>query len=91
MAGAPSCDSDSDGYGNPCDGDFDNSGFVTVSDFTPIFMDAFTAGVDSGKGEDMDCSTFVTVSDFTPLFMDQFTAGVPGPSGLACAGTIPCP
>jgi hypothetical protein len=85
------CDSDSDGYGNPCDGDFNQDGFVTGVDFSPVFLAAFAAGVDSGAGEDMNCDNFVTGVDFSPSFLNQFAAGVPGPSGLACAGTAPCP
>lgn len=97
-AGAAGCDTDNDGYGNACDADFDNSGFVNAGDFVaPYFMTDFTSGppaVDSGMGSDMDCSGFVNAGDFVPpYFMTQFTSGppaVPGPSGLACAGTVGC-
>ena len=51
-------DSDSDGYGNRCDTDYDNNGAAGSADFN--------------------------------FFRSRFE-NPPGPSGLACAGTIPCP
>lgn len=80
------CDTDGDGYGNACDGDLDNTGFVNAEDFSTFFIPDFEEGVDSGVGSDMDCSGFVTATDFNGLFIPQFAKGVPGPSGLACAG-----
>lgn len=84
------CDTDQDGYGNACDGDFDNSQTVLPSDFTGIFIPDFTATTDSGVGTDMDCSGSVNPTDFTGFFIPQFTATAPGPSGLSCAGSTPC-
>jgi hypothetical protein len=84
------CDTDQDGYGNYCDGDFDNDYFTIPFDFG-IFNNDFTGtGYDSGVGTDMDCDGFVIPFDFG-LFNAQFTStGVPGPSGLSCRGTVPC-
>jgi|KNS7NT10metaT_FD_contig_91_310486_length_1587_multi_9_in_0_out_0_1 hypothetical protein len=84
------CDTDQDGYGNPCDGDFDQSNTVLASDFTGAFLADFGTGTDSGVGTDMDCSGGVLASDFTGPFLTQFGQGAPGPSGLPCAGTVPC-
>jgi len=91
-----SCDTDQDGYGNPCDGDFDQNFTVNAIDFTNFFVPAFKSTKDKGQGEDMDCNGTVNAIDFTSFFVPQFK-GVfnggtpkPGPSGLACAGTIPC-
>jgi hypothetical protein len=84
------CDTDQDGYGNFCDGDFDNDGFTIPFDFDIFNTDFTSTGVDSGVGTDMDCDTYVIPFDFD-LFNGQFTStGVPGPSGLSCAGTVPC-
>jgi len=70
--------SDGDAFGDACDADFNNDGFVTGLDFTPFFA-AFVAGVPTpGNSEDANCDGFVTGLDFTPWFA-QFTAGVPGP------------
>ena len=92
------CDDDMDGYGNACDGDFDQSNTVLPSDFTGIFLVDFPTGEDtttSGtmvvEGTDMDCDGNVFPSDFTGYFLPQFSQGAPGPSGLPCAGTVPCP
>lgn len=89
------CDTDMDGYGNACDGDFDQGGSprVGANDFTGFFLPDFGVGTDSGTGTNMDCggSPAVGANDFTVFFLPQFTLGVPGPSGLACAGSIPCP
>jgi hypothetical protein len=84
------CDTDNDGYGNRCDGDFDQDMFVLPSDFS-IWVSDFGTGYDtSGTGTDMDCDGYVLPSDFT-IWNSYFTgSGSPGPSGLYCAGTIPC-
>jgi len=96
-AGAAGCDSDLDGYGNVCDGDFDNSLTVDGADFSPIFLADFASGSMSlnsssnPNGSDMNCDGSVDGADFNPAFLNQFVAGTPGPSGLACAGSgTPC-
>jgi len=77
-------DTDVDGYGNICDPDWDNSGGVDGIDFG-LFVGAFNtadANIDvtgDGNVDGIDFGVFVA------YFND-----VPGPSGLACAGTIPC-
>ena len=88
--GALGCDTDDDGYGNACDGDFDQSNTVNANDFTNHFSASFKSGVPSATGTDMDCSGIVNANDFTNKFAPQFKAGKPGPSGLHCAGTVPC-
>jgi len=91
--GPLSCDTDLDGYGNACDGDFNNDGSVDAgSDFSEIFLPDFNLGRDaSGTGTDMDCNGRVEVEpDFSTAFLSQFAAGAPGPSGFACAGAVPC-
>jgi hypothetical protein len=90
-AGVASCDTDQDGYGNPCDGDFDGDNVTGLVDFTAAFIPEFVAGVDSGIGTDMDCDTVVGLVDFTVYFIPNFVFGFPGPSGLACAGAPTCP
>jgi hypothetical protein len=84
------CDSDDDGYGNYCDGDFNQSNSVNATDFTLHFLPAFKTGTPSATGTDMNCSGNVNATDFTQRFLPQFKSGKPGPSGLHCAGTIPC-
>jgi hypothetical protein len=84
------CDTDNDGYGNRCDGDFDEDNFVFPPDFTIFAADFTGGGTDGGTGTDMDCDGYVFPSDFT-IFQSYFVgSGSPGPSGLHCAGTVPC-
>ncbi|MBW2444528.1 MAG: hypothetical protein JRG83_01245 [Deltaproteobacteria bacterium] len=73
-------DTDADGYGNPCDCDFDNDGSCNIADFS-IFLTAFQNQVDSGAGSDMNADGTVNIEDFG-LFLSGFQASVPGPSGL---------
>ena len=83
------CDSDMDGYGNACDADMKQDGTVGVPDFA-VFSSAFgETGLPGFSEADMNCDGTVGMPDF-PIYAEQF-GGPPGPSGLACAGTIPCP
>jgi len=89
------CDTDGDGYGNFCDGDFNQTLSVTSGDFNPVFLADFAPpGTDSGVGTDMNCNGAVTSGDFNPTFLSTFAPpGTVGPSGLSCAGaaTQSCP
>lgn len=88
------CDSDNDGYGNPCDPDFDQNKIVNSTDFGMYFIPAYN-GTDPApwpEGMDMDCNGIVNSTDNSGYFAPIYTgSGVPGPSGLGCAGTVPCP
>jgi len=84
---AAPCDTDQDGYGNVCDGDFNQSNTTTSADYSMFFVPA----TDLARGLDMNCSGGApTAADYTMFFIPNSTLGSPGPSGLACAGTIPC-
>ena len=85
------CDTDEDGYGNVCDADFDQNLSVTAADFNSKFVPDFSTGNDSGYGTDMDCNGSVGATDFNNYYVPNFNYGKPGPSGLDCAGTVPCP
>jgi len=80
-------DPDLDGYGNRCDGDFDQDGDTDQADAD--FFSANCAGVTAPPICDLteDGSTG-SIGDFG-AFGSLFGAP-PGPSGLACAGTVPC-
>jgi hypothetical protein len=84
------CDTDQDGYGNVCDGDFNQTNSVTSADYSMFFVPDLGTGKDSGKGTDMSCGAGVTAADYSMFFVPQLGLGKPGPSGLGCAGTIPC-
>ena len=81
-------DTNQDGYGNACDPDYDNNGATTTTDFN-VFFQAFTGT--PNPDADHDCNGATTTVDFT-LYFTYFAAPTApaGPSGLACAGTIPC-
>lgn len=85
-----SCDRDQDGFGNICDGDFDQSLTVTAADFIGFFIPSFKSGVPSPTGTDMDCNGAVTATDYIMYFLPAFKTGFVGPSGLYCAGAVPC-
>jgi hypothetical protein len=80
------CDTDQDGYGNACDGDVNNDGTTDVADYTDI--DNNILGT-SPPGADTDCNGVIDVGDYPRV--DNNILNPPGPSGLACAGTAPCP
>lgn len=82
-------DADNNGIGNACDGDFNDDGVVDAFDVAPFTAD-LGVGADSGIGSDMNCDGAVDAFDVSP-FVAQLNQGVPGPSGLPCAGTSPCP
>jgi hypothetical protein len=87
------CDTDTDGYGNVCDADFDQNFSVLGTDYTMFFVPAFKGG-STARGQDMDCNGAVLGSDYTMFFVPKFKGllggAIPGPSGLSCAGTPGC-
>jgi hypothetical protein len=92
------CDTDVDGYGNVCDGDFNQDFSVNPTDFGMFFVPAFK-GLDPApwpQGMDMNCDNSVNPTDFGMFFVPKFKnvpavgGNKPGPSGLSCAGTAGC-
>lgn len=70
-------DTDGDGYGNICDPDFDNNGFINAADLAYLKTNFFTSDPDA----DLDGNGFVNAADLAILKQMFFSA--PGPSGLA--------
>lgn len=86
--GCNQTDVDLDGYGNTCDADVDQDFATTTLDFSR-FLTEFTV-LPPFPTMDLDCDGNVTTIDFS-IFLAQFQSGQgPGPSGLPCAGTVPC-
>jgi len=83
------CDTDQDGYGNFCDCDLNNDGGCGAPDFGLFGASFGSAGAPGFSAADMNCDGGVGAPDFG-RFGSGF-GGPPGPSGLACAGTVPCP
>jgi hypothetical protein len=82
-------DTDTDGYGNGCDGDFNLDGVVDFQDI-PQFLGDLGVASDTGIGSDQNCDGVVDFQDI-PFFLIQLGYASPGPSGLPCAGSVPCP
>jgi hypothetical protein len=91
VANQTQLDSDQDGYGNACDADYNNDGVVGTSDFSTL-RNAFGSTQGSGNWDpqlDANGDGVIGTADFTLL---RAAFGIPpGPSGLACAGSVPCP
>jgi hypothetical protein len=86
-----SCDSqldgDCDGYGNPCDSDFNNDGGVGLDDVSALLQAAGIVSADPNY--DVNCDGAAGLDDVAYVLADAATPDIPF-SGLACAGTIPC-
>ena len=81
-------DPDLDGYGNRCDGDFDQDGDTDQddTDFYSFNCMVSTAPPICDLNEDGSTGDVADLIAFAGLI-----GAPPGPSGLACAGTVPCP
>jgi uncharacterized repeat protein (TIGR01451 family) len=79
---ASQCDSDGDNYGNACDGDFDNSGFVNYGDLAALKQGFFGPSEPPDYSElDMNCDGAINMTDLGSF--KQAFGLPPGPSGLA--------
>lgn len=91
VVNADQLDTDADGYGNACDVDLDGDGVVGLSDFNRFRLSfgrvAGAPGFDASA--DFNGDGTIGLSDFNVLRLGF--GSPPGPSGLGCAGTVPCP
>lgn len=84
-------DANQDGYGNACDADFNDDGTVDGPDWLQL-ASAFGATIGNpGYATGLDTNGDGAIGAAELLFLGASFAGAPGPSGLACTGTIPCP
>jgi hypothetical protein len=84
----PQCDTDTDGYGNACDCDVNGDGVCGNPDYAPIGA-SFGQPASANPAADVNCDGVIGNPDYAPIGANF--GGVPGPSGLSCAGTAPCP
>ena len=77
-------DADGDGFGNACDADLTNDGIVNFADLTRLKATFFSPD----PLADLNGDGLVNFIDRAIMKKAFFTK--PGPSGLACAGTILC-
>ena len=84
-------DSDRDGYGNACDADYDGDGRVGLRDFLTLgrAWGATTGSPAYVAAHDADGDGPIGLPEL--LLLGRAFGGPPGPSGLACAGSAPCP
>lgn len=93
LAATNSCDAqqdaDMDGFGNGCDSDINNDGGPGGFDISYIFA-AFRE-VSTNPVFDLNCDGAVGLDDVSKAWYDLVYYTIPGPSGLVCAGDVPCP
>jgi len=82
-------DSNADGYGNLCDPDIDNDGVVGGSDLG-LLKAVFLATVPPAS-PDVDFNSDGVIGGADLGVLKSLFLAPPGPSGLGCAGTPPCP
>jgi hypothetical protein len=84
-------DTDADGYGNACDADYDGDGLVGGSDRAALGAAFAARSGDARYDADLDCDGDGAIGGPEILLLGSTFGDAPGPSGLACAGTPPCP
>jgi hypothetical protein len=84
------CDVDQDGYGNFCDGDWNGDGFVGGEEWGFATLLEMSFGKSGSYVTDYDCDGVVGIPDWA-IFWERMVGRPVGPSGLSCAGTVPCP
>ncbi|HZO10340.1 MAG TPA: thrombospondin type 3 repeat-containing protein, partial [Myxococcota bacterium] len=84
-------DSDRDGYGNACDADYDGDGRVGIADFLALGrrFGATTGSAAYAAAFDADGDGAIGLREL--LLLGASFGRPPGPSGLLCAGSVPCP
>jgi len=82
VANPSQCDSDADNYGNACDGDFNNSGFVNYGDLAMLKQGFFGPSEPPTYSQlDMNCDGAINMTDLGTF--KQVFGLPPGPSGAA--------
>jgi len=90
IANADQADADQDGYGQLCDGDFNNDGKVQLEDFVTFKATYLKNAPSYDEQADFNCDGKVQLTDFV-TFKSMYL-GVPGASGQMCAGVkTACP
>ena len=81
-------DSDQDGYGNHCDTDHSNDGATGMDDW--YLFRKFALGT-YDPVYDYDCDGLIGFYEIDRIRYELRDFTIVGPSGLSCAGTVPCP
>jgi len=91
VANQTQLDSDRDGYGNACDADYNDDGVVGTLDFMRLRHAFGTTADSAGWDAQLDANGDGVIGSFEMNLMRDSFGAPPGPSGLACAGSAPCP
>jgi len=91
VANASQLDTNEDGYGNACDADYNNDGVVGTQDFVILSLAYGTTSGETNFDEDVDADGGGDIGIEEFALLSNSWGNPPGPSGLACAGSIPCP
>jgi hypothetical protein len=84
-------DTNQDGYGNACDADYDGDGAVGLSDYMRLGAAFGKRTGAPGYDADLDADGDGAIGMLEFLRLGRSFGRAPGPSGLLCAGSIPCP
>jgi hypothetical protein len=84
-------DTNLDGYGNACDADYTDDGVVGAPDFLQFAPKFGSASPNPLYDPEFDANGDGVIGAAEFLLLGRSFGGAPGPSGLACAGVIPCP
>jgi hypothetical protein len=84
-------DTNQDGYGNACDADWDDDGLVGGGDYLALGMAFGAVSPDPRYDPDLDSTGDGAIGGPEYLLLGMSFGEPPGPSGLTCAGTPPCP
>ena len=84
-------DSDEDGFGNMCDADYDNNAFVNYWDRFRLASAIVNAESEVASYDAvLDLNSDGRINRIDWLIFQSLYLGAPGPSGLGCAGNVPC-
>jgi cysteine-rich repeat protein len=84
-------DTSQDGFGNACDADWNEDGVVGGPEILMLGASFGRTDSDPGFDPDMDSGSDGVIGGPELLLIGRQFGGPPGPSGLACAGSPPCP
>lgn len=88
---ASQLDTNLEGFGNACDADYTNDGVVGGPDFIQLSAAFGCADPDPCYDPELDSGDDGAIGGPELILFSQQFGGPPGPSGLACAGTVHCP
>lgn len=91
VANSTQLDANQDGYGNACDADYNDDGAVGALDFKQVRQAFGSTQGGPGWDPEVDANGDGAIGSVDFLLFRSSYGSPPGPSGLACAGSVPCP